>query len=53
MKDLSRKRWAGGLAYTEPVAALLDIRNLSVTFETPRGSVPAVRDVTFSLDAGE
>jgi ABC-type dipeptide/oligopeptide/nickel transport system ATPase component len=28
------------------VAALLDIRNLSVIFDTPRGSVPAVRDVT-------
>src|ERR1022692_1650366 len=53
MKDLSRKRWAGGLAYTELVAALLDIRNLSVTFETPRGSVPAVRDVTLSLAEGE
>jgi ABC-type dipeptide/oligopeptide/nickel transport system ATPase component len=32
--------------------ALLDIRNLSVTFDTPRGSVPAVRDVTLSLVEG-
>ncbi len=35
------------------MAALLEIRNLSVTFATPRGSVAAVRDVTFSLAAGE
>jgi oligopeptide/dipeptide ABC transporter ATP-binding protein len=33
--------------------SLLDIRNLSVTFDTPRGDVPAVRDVTLSLAAGE
>jgi len=33
--------------------SLLDVRNLSVTFDTPRGSVPAVRDVSFSLAAGE
>jgi oligopeptide/dipeptide ABC transporter ATP-binding protein len=32
---------------------LLDVRNLSVTFATPRGDVAAVRDVAFSLAAGE
>jgi ABC-type antimicrobial peptide transport system ATPase subunit len=33
--------------------SLLDVRNLSVTFETPRGSVPAVRAVTLLLARGE
>src|SRR5258706_13700061 len=41
------------MAYTYAVAALLEVRNLSVTFDTPRGPVPAVRDLSFSLDAGE
>jgi len=35
------------------MSALLEVRNLSVTFDTARGSVPAVRDVSFTLTAGE
>ena len=35
------------------MSALLEVRNLSVTFDTARGSVPAVRDVSFALAAGE
>ncbi len=33
--------------------SLLDVRNLAVTFDTPRGLVPAVRDVAFELKTGE
>src|SRR5450755_4261004 len=33
--------------------ALLEVRDLGVTFDTSRGSVPAVRDVSLTLDAGE
>ena len=33
--------------------ALLDVENLSVTFETPDGPVPAVKGVSFSVGAGE
>lgn len=32
---------------------LLEVKNLSVSFETPRGELQAVRDVSFSLDEGE
>lgn len=32
---------------------LLEVKNLSISFYTPRGEVEAVRDVTFSLCAGE
>jgi peptide/nickel transport system ATP-binding protein len=35
---------------TEP---LLSVRDLCVTYQSTRGSVPAVRDVSFDLDAGE
>jgi len=35
------------------VSALLDIRDLSVTFDTARGPVPAVREVSFSVAQGE
>jgi len=33
--------------------SLLDVRNLSVSFKTERGPVPAVENVSFTLDAGE
>ena len=32
---------------------LLDVRDLSVTYKSSRGPVPAVRGVSFHLDAGE
>lgn len=35
------------------MAELLEVKNLSVSFETPAGEVQAVRDVSFSLEAGE
>lgn len=33
--------------------ALLEVKNLSVSFDTPRGELQAVRDVSFDLHAGE
>jgi oligopeptide/dipeptide ABC transporter ATP-binding protein len=49
---------AGGLdprcSYTKPVGApLLQVRDLRVQFTTGEGSVPAVREVSFDLRAGE
>jgi oligopeptide/dipeptide ABC transporter ATP-binding protein len=35
------------------VATLLDVRNLNIEFATAQGSVPAVRDVSFHIAAGE
>ena len=35
------------------MAALLEVKNLSVSFHTPRGEVQAVRDVSFFLRPGE
>lgn len=35
------------------MAELLEIKNLSVSFDTPQGELQAVRDVSFSLHAGE
>lgn len=35
------------------MSELLEVRNLSVSFYTPEGEVQAVRDVSFSLKAGE
>lgn len=35
------------------MAELLEIKHLSVSFDTPAGEVEAVRDVSFSLKAGE
>ena len=35
------------------MAALLDIRNLSVDFRTPRGRVHALRDVSFTVPRGK
>lgn len=32
---------------------LLEIENLSVSFDTPQGELEAVRDVSFSLRKGE
>ena len=37
----------------DPMAELLEVKNLSVSFFTPAGEVQAVRDVSFSLRAGE
>lgn len=35
------------------MSELLEIKNLSVSFRTPQGEVQAVRDVSFTLHAGE
>ena len=35
------------------MSELLEVKNLSVSFDTPRGKVHAVRDVSFSLKQGE
>jgi len=35
------------------MTAVLRLENVSVAFETPRGSLAAVRDVSFTLEAGE
>lgn len=35
------------------MAELLEVKNLSVSFDTPRGELQAVRDVSFSLHEGE
>lgn len=35
------------------MAELLEVKNLSVSFDTPAGEVQAVRDISFSLKAGE
>ncbi|MEG1549252.1 MAG: ABC transporter ATP-binding protein [Ruthenibacterium sp.] len=35
------------------MSELLEVRNLSVSFDTPAGKVQAVRDVSFTLKAGE
>ena len=32
---------------------ILEVNNLSVSFHTPNGEIQAVRDVSFSLGAGE
>lgn len=32
---------------------LLEVKNLSVSFDTPAGELHAVRDVSFSLKSGE
>ena len=37
----------------EPMTALLDIRDLSVAFDTDEGAVRAVRGVTYSIEEGE
>ena len=44
---------SGGNGSTDPAAALLDVRGLSVRFPTPRGLVHAVDDVSFTLETGE
>ena len=35
------------------MSALLDVKNLSISFFTPRGEIQAVRDVSLSLQPGE
>lgn len=35
------------------MSALLDIRDLTVTYRTDRGEIPAVRGVSLAIDAGE
>lgn len=35
------------------MSALLEIKNLSISFFTPKGEIQAVRDVSFSLQPGE
>ena len=37
----------------ESAGAVLRVSELSVTFDTPRGEVPAVRDVSLTVDRGE
>ena len=32
---------------------ILEVKNLSVSFDSPKGEVHAVRDVSFSLKKGE
>ena len=44
-----RKRPAGRLTGT----AVLDVRNLTVEIDTPRGIIHPVRDVSFLVHAGE
>ena len=34
------------------MAELLEVKNLSVSFDTPRGELQAVRDVSFTLHEG-
>ena len=41
------------MAKTTGSAALLDVKDLRVTFKTPDGDVTAVNDLNFSLSAGE
>src|SRR5690606_20854561 len=36
-----------------PSPAILDVRNLETSFQKGRATVPAVRDISFSLDKGE
>ena len=35
------------------MTAILDVRNLNTTFSTPEGTVRAVNDVSFAINAGE
>ncbi len=42
-----------GIAATEAVAPLLDVRDLEVAFQTPHGLVFAVNGVSFSIRSGE
>ena len=35
------------------MSKLLEVKNLSVAFDSPQGEVQAVRDVSFSLEPGE
>ncbi len=37
----------------KPKTPILDVRNLAVSYETRRGDVPAVRDVSFEIQRGE
>ena len=41
------------MAEHRPQTPILDVRNLAVSYETRRGDVPAVRDVTFDVARGE
>ena len=41
------------MADHRPQTPILDIRNLAVSYETRRGDVPAVRDLTFDIARGE
>nr|WP_210341521.1 dipeptide/oligopeptide/nickel ABC transporter permease/ATP-binding protein [Methylopila capsulata] len=54
---VERGRAASGTLGHEASGALansvLDVRALSTAFATPRGSFPAIRDVSFALRAGE
>lgn len=38
---------------TQPTDAVLEVQNLSITYETSHGDVRAVRDVSFSIEQGE
>jgi oligopeptide/dipeptide ABC transporter ATP-binding protein len=56
-RDLTGAAADPGAASGEPLgrrsATVLEVTGLSVAYETPRGSVGAVEDVTFTLDRGE
>ena len=45
--------WTPRTADVNTDKTLLDVQNLSVHFQTPEGELQAVRDVSFSLRAGE
>jgi len=38
---------------TQPTDTVLDVQNLSITYETSHGDVRAVRDVSFNIERGE
>ena len=41
-----------GVDSHRPQTPVLDVRSLAVSYETRRGDVPAVRDVTFDIQRG-
>ncbi|WP_020186024.1 dipeptide/oligopeptide/nickel ABC transporter permease/ATP-binding protein [Methylopila sp. 73B] len=47
------ERWAPDVDGSAPAPPVLDVRALTTAFATSRGSFPAIRDVSFALQAGE